>query len=480
MSPSLTLRGEDGSIPLALLASIIVAGLVGALFVRVIGSEEQVRFDRAFTEALPVADVGVNRGLFALNNGLPVPGDLSPDVASVDGTTYEWYGAASGPRAYEVTSTSTTASGVSRKVVARIEEDPLFFPGAFADKLVGLNGTSSKVDSYNSDPACSGPAEDCGWGTDKHFGTANGSLGTNDIFDFSGNVTIRPNSAYLYDMKGNPPVGATEPDDPFGHRCDVGNNPDNLCTRTYVEGIPEKLDLTTQFRMGFIRNKFGGGPCDTATRSEGNWLPSGATPLTSYADTLTDPVARDAAKSGSDPTHGDFKNYYCADTLQFAEDLKLDPSVSPANPVVVFVRDSVKIVGQGTKGTVVACYGADNSTVCDAKTHPGGDNKPVQNRQVLPESARLQIYVLGGGSSSGNNVTFGSGSRFAGVIYAPLSRCGGASGGNSGGADIDIYGAAICKFMDNVGGWRFHYDDALGTYGTGQWAVGYWTEERPG
>lgn len=473
MSQTLSGRSQEGSIPLVLLASIVVAGLVGALFVRVVGSERQVRFDRAFTEALPIADVGVNRGLFALNNGGALPASASPATAVVDGTQYDWYGSQSNARTWEIVSTSTTASGVQRRVVARIEDEPLFFPGAFADKLVGLNGTSSKVDSYNSTIPCYGAAADCGWGTDKHFGTANGTLGTNDIFDFSGNVTIRPNSAYLYDMDGNPPVGATEPDDPFGHRCDVGANTDNLCTRTYIEGLPEKLDLTTQSRMGFIRDKFDGGPCSSAARSEGNWQPSGAAPLKSYADANTG-----VDKSISDPTHTGFENFYCADTLQFTEDLKLDASVTPQNPVVIFVRDSVQVVAQGNKGTNVACYGSDNTTACDAKANPGGDNKPVQGRQVAPSAPRLQIYVLGE-ASSGNNVTFGTGSRFAGVIYAPLSRCGGASSGGSGGADIDIYGAAICKFMDNVGGWRFHYDDALGVYGSGQWAVGYWTEERP-
>jgi hypothetical protein len=469
-------RDEDGSLPLALLASIIVAGLIGAMVVRVTASERQVRFDRAFTEALHVADVGVNRGLFALNHGGALPDQSSPDSETVDGTTYEWHGAPAGPRTWEVTSTATAPSGEQRRVVARIEEEPLFFPGAFADKLVGLNGASSKVDSYNSDPSCPGPVEDCGWGTDKHFGTGNGSIGTNDIFDFSGNVTLRPNSAFLYDMDGNPPVGATEPNDPFGDRCDVGNNPQNLCTRTYVEGIDVKLDLTANARMAFIRDKFASGAaCDT--RSLGNWRPSGAVPLASYADSQA-PGAVDT--SISDPTDPLFENFYCADTLQFVEDIKLDPSVTPENPVVVFVADAVQVVAQhGNRGTNVACYGSDNTTVCDAKDHPGGDdNRRVQLREVLPQAARLQIYVLGE-SSSGNNVTFGAGSRFAGVVYAPLSRCGGASRGGAGGADIDIYGAAICKFMDNVGGWRFHYDDALGTYGTGLWTVGYWTEEAP-
>jgi hypothetical protein len=472
---ALSHRDQDGSLPLALLASIIVAGLIGAMVVRVTASERQVRFDRAFTEALHVADVGVNRGLFALNEGGVLPDPSNPDVEVVDGTSYEWYASPAGPRTWEVTSTATAPSGEQRRVVARIDEEPLFFPGAFADKLVGLNGASSKVDSYNSDPNCSGPPEDCLWGTDKQFGTGNGSLGTNDIFDFSGNVTLRQNSAFLYDMDGNPPVGATEPNDPFGDRCDVGNNPKNLCTRTFVEGIPEKLDLTTNARMGFIRDKFeDGAACDT--RSLGQWRPSGASLLTSYADSQP---AGSVDKTISEPTDPDFENFYCADTLQFVEDIKLDPSVTPENPVVVFVADAVQVVAkQGNQGTNVACFGSDNSTVCDAKAHPGGDSKPVQHRVVLPEAARLQIYVLGE-PSSGNNVTFGAGSRFAGVVYAPLSRCGGASGGGQGGADIDIYGAAICKFMDNVGGWRFHYDDALGTFGTGQWAVGYWTEEAP-
>ena len=94
---------------------------------------------------------------------------------------------------------------------------------------------------------------------------------------------------------------------------------------------------------------------------------------------------------------------------------------------------------------------------------------------TAPSAARLQIYVRGeepGGGERGSNITYAAAGLFAGVIYAPRSRC-----GSPGGASVDIFGAIICGSMDNVGNWDFHYDDQLGKYGTGVFGVGYYTEE---
>lgn len=44
-------RGEEGSMPAALLVAIVVAGIASVLTARTIAGEGATRFDRAFTES---------------------------------------------------------------------------------------------------------------------------------------------------------------------------------------------------------------------------------------------------------------------------------------------------------------------------------------------------------------------------------------------------------------------------------------------
>lgn len=464
------LNSEEGSLPLTLLATIVVAGLISVLLTRSVAGERAVRFDRNFGESLQVADVGVSRGLFALNEGfeatLPTP--ASPASATVDGIDYEWWAEKTGvQREWQITS-QATSNDVSRRVLARIEERPLFFPGAFGDKLIALNGTSTDIDSYNSDPSCTTATRECRWGSttsnnyQQPFGTGNGSIGTNEDFDFDGNTTVRPGGAFLYDWRNNPGTGVTA-SDPFGDRCDG-----NPCTTTYTSTRPEKLDFVDT--MGFITSKFeSGGGCDSPATGQhkGVW-PVGAhnttltltSYLTSQDSTYTGPADPESAP---EPTDDDYTNYYCAHSVEVLGDLRLDPKVTPDNPVVIFVKDYVTISKSGAK---IACHNSASTTWCDK-------NDP---RKVRPQASRLQIYVAGiphTGSTAGD-VAIKSQSMFAGVIYAPLSRCGG-----SGGGGADVYGAIMCGTMDNVGNWDFHYDDALGVAGSGQFNVAHWQEVAP-
>jgi hypothetical protein len=466
MPRGIVTRREDGSLPLAMLATIVVAGLITVVIARTIAGERAVRFDRNFGESLQVADVGINRGLFALNEGredmLPTAG--TPRIETVDGIDYEWWAEPSGAyREWQVTS-EATANGVSRRVRATIEEVPLFFPGAFGDKLIALNGTSTDVDSYNSDPTCTAYTRECRWGSttsdvyQQEFGTGNGSIGTNEDFDFSGNTTIRPGGAFLYDWEDNPGQGITV-DDPFGDRCDG-----NPCTTTYTSTVPEKLDFATSARMEFITRKFeSGGGChnNSNPRQMGTWKLGAKNTTTSIVSYAT---SRGRTPDGTEPTDPDFENYYCAHSLEILGHLRLADSVTVDNPVVIFVKDYLTVPNSGT---LVGCHNADASVWCSG----------TAVRRVTPAASRLQIYVAGmphSGATAGD-ISMKSQTMFAGVVYAPLSRCGG-----GGGAGADVYGAIICGTMDNVGNWDFHYDDALGANGAGQFNIAFWQEVPPG
>ena len=89
---------------------------------------------------------------------------------------------------------------------------------------------------------------------------------------------------------------------------------------------------------------------------------------------------------------------------------------------------------------------------------------------ATPDATALQIFV--GGQDATGVVAIGNQSKFAGTIYAPRAAC----GGNPSNAQAEIFGAMVCKTIENVGGWEFHYDDALSEIGTGRYYVGRYDE----
>lgn len=463
---------EDGSLPLALLAVIVVAGIVSVLLARVVAGEQAVRFDRDFSDALQTADVGVSRGLFALNEGLLPAGTTTwpssqPAPTQVDDVAYDWSMTKTSDREWEITSRSTTPSGVSRLVVAIAEDQALFFPGAFGDRFVGLNGTSTHLDSYDSDPACSSAC----WGENTAagnlYGTGNATIGTNLQLDLSGQANMAPGSGHLFDWDANPGTGAPAP---FGQRLVDGELKDSCkgnqrCTTEYVSTVGDRHEGMSEARIRFIYEKFEAGQAcaDTASdRWKDTWTIGSnqndpAVVLQSYATTAS------AAPGPLNPSHPDFTNFYCAENLDINTDVVLDESVTPENPVVVFVRNRLKVVHPDLS---IACHGPGAVTVsdCDADTYPD----TASARTVRPQAARLQIYVAGLGT---DNVNMKNG-EFAGVVVAPKSSC-----DNAGGAHF--FGSMACKVVDHVGNWNFHYDDALGKYGSGFYSVARWEERAP-
>jgi hypothetical protein len=83
---------------------------------------------------------------------------------------------------------------------------------------------------------------------------------------------------------------------------------------------------------------------------------------------------------------------------------------------------------------------------------------------VAPVPANLQIYSLGSTLDLSNHVNIGA------AMYAPLAAC-------SGGAQTNIYGSIICRSISNVGGWVFHFDDALNNLGAGDFRLRHYREQ---
>src|SRR5206468_4829199 len=80
-----------------------------------------------------------------------------------------------------------------------------------------------------------------------------------------------------------------------------------------------------------------------------------------------------------------------------------------------------------------------------------------------PVSPNLQIYSLGSLVDMSNHTNIG------GALYAPLATC-------NGGAQAAIYGSIVCRSISAVGGWQFHYDDALAGLGAGDFRLRHYRE----
>jgi hypothetical protein len=149
-------RSDDGSIFLALLASIVIGGLIVTLVSTTISGQGKVRRDRDFQLAINGADAGVNQALTVISQlpagssttaldsaGLPVAaartaGDVDYDWTATKDTIISWRIRAVGER-----------NGTQRTVEALAMRDPTFFLAAFADVGFTMKG-GNQVRSYSA------------------------------------------------------------------------------------------------------------------------------------------------------------------------------------------------------------------------------------------------------------------------------------------------------------------------------------------
>jgi hypothetical protein len=146
-------RGETGSIPLVLLAAIILAGLVVVLSGQVRTSQVAARGDRDAGQAIQIADAGVQAAFTSLANlasadedDLPGLGEsLTMQETGANGElepgSFDWTARRVGQYRWEVRSTGS-AGDRERYVEATIGPRMLFETAMFGDLEVGTNGAS--------------------------------------------------------------------------------------------------------------------------------------------------------------------------------------------------------------------------------------------------------------------------------------------------------------------------------------------------
>jgi hypothetical protein len=154
-----------------------------------------------------------------------------------------------------------------------------------------------------------------------------------------------------------------------------------------------------------------------------------------------------------------------------------------AGPLTAFVGETIAAKADGSPYCFSSFWAkSTNFTVTGAATDPpvrifvdGGDvvlgdsNHSDVNNDVSgsPSSIRLQIYT------TGTTVSMYNQSNLAAAVYAPNASCGGVTSN----AGSDFYGSMICKVIDNVGGWTFHYDTRLASIGDGAYRISQYTEK---
>jgi hypothetical protein len=196
---------EDGSLPMVLLAAIVVGGLVAVLFADVSMGQRTARHDRDFNQSIQVADAGLQHAFTELatvdpdDTSLPSIGGELVRSGTIEDGDWEWTAKRVGRTRWQVRSLGSFG-GTTRVLEATIGPRQLFALAAFADLKLELRG-ANEADSYN--------------GTT--WGTGNGAVGSNNEIVLRGNATVDWVMRYAnatYSEKGIVVNGVESSDDP--------------------------------------------------------------------------------------------------------------------------------------------------------------------------------------------------------------------------------------------------------------------------
>lgn len=426
------LSRERGSVPLALLVVMIMAGLTSIVYARATADQRSVRADNEFTTAIHAAEAGVEEATFRLNNHLVV-GSSAAGTGSAGDYDYAWTATKMPGNPWTVTSTGTGPDAVSRTVVAELTDQPVFFASLATHLGISFTG-GNKADSYNSrtQVRCSGrPAPLTSTVSCYGIIASNGPINMGS----SGGDTNYADRVRVHDW-ANPQNNGPQ-------RCGPSNS--IYCAPPFRENVDRPLDIRQAVPL--VEEMLAGCPAsppswrasDHATGS-GNNRVAVLNPSHAPVQTTIGPV-------------------YCYGELHFDVNTTVPASFTADNGLFVVVRNQIKVEGAVSV----------NCPVC-AGGFPAPPNRPA--------ARRLQIFTLAQDTGSGSNVLAAvqvrQHAKIAAAIYAPDASC----GNNQSNAQVEIYGSLVCKTVLNQGGWQFHYDeDLLGGLTSGEYDIHRWREE---
>ena len=352
---------EDGSLPFALLAAIIGAGIMTVLFSMVLTSEQAVRFDRDFTTAFHGAEAGLQAALVEIRvqEASGTPSSTVSGNGNTANVSYEYEAVKSGFR-WQVKATGGADAGPPRHVEAEVMRDSRFTMAAFGKTLVGFKGGNG-AGSYN--------------GTSVE--TRRGTVGTNGEIHLGGSLAYNPDGSCV---RSNTCVDEITLFGPDAKCAKTSSNCSLLESQDRVAGEPQPHKADTDF----IEEALAAAWCVDSLkpyRSSDGPLVGGAGP-------------------GPD-------GEYCFSSMVFDHGRSTNLPVT-GGEAIVYVAGTVSSIND----SIVNCAG------CESLSNTPSNSEITTMLAATPPDARLlQIYTVGTDVMLGNHTHLGA------AIYAPNASC---------------------------------------------------------
>lgn len=433
---------ENGSLVLALLAAVIIGGLITVVFATTVTGQRNVRFDRSFSNAIHAADAGVNAALTHVNTleagGQQAVGAAASGSDTLDGYDFDWTATKTTRTKWEVRATGESPDGTVRVLEASLQTNPLFAYSAFAKTQADLSGNNTS-DSYDY--------------TIPDADTGEGVIGTNGTIRIGNSSTAsQVDGIELHDFHDDPDDPSDDDQDSIPARVDICANAECQPFHVLEENggkirglFPKPLVFDDWWIEASFEQKQERRPGDSKPYPTG----TPCTDMDTDADGPGWTITATATGTMIEP------GIYCTSSLTITgpTDGKVDIRTNangPADPdeVVIYTQGPINVAGQ----LRINC------------------NSPDLPNCPTPVASNLQIYSIG------PDVTIGQQTDFAALIYAPRANC----TSPQSNAAVDIYGALVCQSLGNVGGWAFHFDESSREITTSEFAVTTWREEVAG
>ncbi len=359
------LHDDRGSLPLAMLAAIIVTGLVVVMVSATLTGTRATRFDRSYTTVIQAADAGIQEASHRIARGSLDPASPT-DSGAIGNATYTWTATNVSPVEWRVTSTGTMADGTDRTVEATVKDEPRFFLAAFADRGLTFAGGNG-ADSYNSSA----------------WYTGNGIVGGNEDIRLNGASTTVDGVA-LYNWDAYPDLNRCQ--HTGGSGCDdVRNTPEAIAPSAR---IGPRMEVGDQLDTAFIDEQ----------------LAACGTPLSSWTASV------DGAILGPPYT----AEVFCV------QDLIIDIDTTVIAPVRIYVAGNVSISNGRSVNCLVGCTaGASAPDPSDLQIYSSGGGVEIGNHAKIAAAIYAPESDCKGNPSSAQAEIFGS------LICGTISNQGG-------------------------------------------------------
>ncbi|CAN5866502.1 MAG: hypothetical protein M3Q82_03120 [Actinomycetota bacterium] len=348
------LHDDRGSLPLAMLAAIIVTSLVVVMVSATLTGTRATRFDRSYTTVIQAADAGIQEATHRIVRGSLDP--ASPSGAGAIGdASYSWTATNVSPVEWEITSTGTMPDGTDRTVEATVKDEPRFFLAAFADRGLSFAGGNG-ADSYGTS----------GWYT------GNGIVAGNEDIRLNGSSTT-VDGVVLYNWDAYPDLSRCV--HTGGSGCDdVRNTPEAIAPSARI-GPP--MQVGDQLDTAFIDEQ----------------LAACGTPLNSWTASVNGGVL------GPPLT----PEVFCV------QDLIIDIETTVSAPVQIYVAGNVSIKNQRSVNCLAGCTaGASAPDSTDLQIYSSGGDVELGNHAKIAAAIYAPESNCKGNPSSAQAEVFGS------------------------------------------------------------------------